>query len=475
MIRWLVLALLVAFEAPRAAAQTSFSGPLSPGAFESTLNLGPVGAALQPPPSGSASPTRFVRDPALLKAKAAQVVAALRQQSPAAAAQVETLFSQDLIAMVAPDLRRIGFDHQDMADMTAIYWIGAWEASHGIVGHQTDPAVARSVRDQIARALAGPATRMSDRDKQEVADAMFLQAVLAEARMRAAAQAGPAMRKQMSDAIHAEASGLLKTDLRAVTLTAAGFAPASGSAQAVARPAERSPASGASTAGPAPHAGNWARVEGVYFKSYATFGVGGMVISDFEPLVFFRDGTYFEVGDEALEDVDLAARRRDQPTQWGRWTKSADGFALTDHKGRSSQAKLQGGAFFKAFPAEAGGGKLAGKYSRVSGGGNSALGGEMTIAARNDLSFEADGRYMRASSAGAAGSGAMTGVATSTYSRQPASGVGRYRIERHTITLTEPDGRTRRQFFAFGSKKTPPQLAADMIFIGDRVFVVRGK
>ncbi len=85
----------------------------------------------------------------------------------------------------------------------------------------------------------------------------------------------------------------------------------------------------------------------------------------------------------------------------------------------------------------------------------------MTIMAQTNLSFSSDGGYMRASSGGAIGSGSMTGVATSAYSNRPACGQGRYRIERHTIILSEPNGQTRRQFFAFGSEKTPPRPDAD--------------
>jgi hypothetical protein len=427
----------------------------------------------------AASITRFTRDPALLEAKEAQIVALMRQQSPDAAADVEQLFSQDLLALLAPELQRMGLDDQDMADMTTVYWVAAWEASNGVVGRQTDPALVRGARDQIAGVLgANPATQaMSDREKQDVADTMLLQAILVEARMGAAASAGAAMQTQMSDTIHAEASGMLNTDLRQVTLTAAGFAPTAGASAGASGPAGSAPQAAAESvtavdASPAPHPENWAQMEGIYFRSYTTFGVGGMVISDFEPLALFNDGTYYEVEGDALEDIDLAASRRSSPDQWGRWARNGDGFTLTGADGRSSEHTLQGGSFFKAFPAEAGGAQLAGKYSRVSGGGDSALGGEMMIAAQTDLSFTADGDYMRASSAGAIGSGDATGVATAAYSRQPAGGAGRYRIEQHTITLTEPDGTTRRQFFAFGSRSTPPQPATNMIFLGDRVYVV---
>lgn len=413
--------------------------------------------------------TRFVRDPALTKAKEAQIVAAMRKQSPQGAAELEKLFAQDVLGKLAPELKRMGLDDQDMADMTTAYWVAAWEASQGIVGRQTDPAVIKGARDQIYGLLAAnPATaKMSDRDKQDVADTMLLQALLADLRMRSAAQAGAETQRQMSDMVHAEAAQLLRTDLRQVDLTPAGFRPAQASSS---KPAT-SAAAPAVAATPAAHAANWTNVEGVYFRSFTGFGVGGMVTSDFEPLVLFRDGTYYEVEGAALEDMDLAASRAAKPAKWGRWNRSGDSFILTNSKGKASQSKLQGGSFFKAFGAEAGGGKLSAKYSRVWGGGDSALGGEMTIAAQTNLSFGPDGRYTRASGGGGIGSGRSTGVATAAYSRK-APQAGRYQIERHTITMTEPDGQVRRQFFAFGSKGTPARPATNMLFIGDRVFVV---
>lgn len=428
-----------------------------------TLVLAVFGAAQAAGPVS----TRFVRDPALTKAKEAQIVAAMREQSPQGAAELEKLFAQNVLGKLAPELKRMGLDDQDMADMTAAYWVAAWEASQGIVGRQTDPVVIKGARDQIARLLsADPATaKMSDRDKQDVADTMLLQALLADLRMRSAAQAGSGTQKQMSDMVHAEAAQFLRADLRKMDLTPAGFTPVQAGS---AKPPMSAPAVAAR---PAAHAANWANVEGVYFRSFTGFGVGGMVTSDFEPLVLFRDGTYYEVEGTALEDMDLAASRAAKPAKWGRWSRSGDSFTLTNSKGKASQSKLQGGSFFKAFAADAGGGKLSAKYSRVSGGGDSALGGEMTIAGQTNFSFSSDGSYMRASGGGAIGSGRSTGVATAAYSRK-APQAGRYQIERHTITMTEPDGQVRRQFFAFGSRGTPARPATNMLFIGDRVFVV---
>lgn len=481
--RLLLFATLLPLLGTAADAQSTFSGPLSPGAFEATLGTGPIANTLRQGEDRVDTPaatTRFTRDPALFEAKQAQIVEQMRRQSPQAAAEIQQLFAQDLLTLVRPELRRMELDDQDAADMTAVYWIAAWEASNGIVGRKTEPAMTKGARDQIARLMAAnPATaQMSDRDRQDLADTMFLQAILAEARMDSAAKAGPALQRQMSDLIHTEASQILNVDLRKVTLSAAGFSPTTGPAGpgGVATSGTRNAAASAAPAtgaiATARHPENWAQVEGVYFRAYYPAGVGGMVTVDYEPLVLFKDGTYYEVEDEAVEDMDLGASRRARPTKWGRWARSGSGFTLTNAKGKSSHEELQDGSFFKAFPAEAAGNRLAAPYKRVSGGGNSALGGEMTIMAQTNLSFAADGRYTRASSGGAIGSGSMTGVATSAYSNKPASGVGRYRIERHTITLTEPDGQTRRQFFAVGSEKTPPRPDTDLIFIGDRVYVI---
>jgi len=419
--------------------------------------------------SQTTSPTSFKRDPAALKAKQVQLVTLMQKQSPEGAKALDQLFAQDIVAMLAPEMTRMGLNPNDMADMTAVYWVTAWEASQGIAGQKTAPALARGARDQLAKVLGGNAAiaKATDAQKQEIADTMLLQALIAELRMQGAKQQGADALKQTSDAIHAEAGQLLKTDLRQVTLTPAGFVPKAGGAAPA--PAARAPVA-AAPASPGAHAGNWAKVDGVFFKVFYTFGVGGMMIVDYEPVVLFKDGSYYEVEGEALEDIDLAQRRAANPRKWGRWARTATGYALSDSKGQMVDMKLQDGKLFKAFPAETTQNRLAAKYTRVSGGGNSSLGGDVTIAAQNDLTFAPDGRYMRASSAGAISGGGWTGVGTSVSSRKPVAGVGSYRIERYTITLTEPNGQTKRQFFAFGSKKTPAQPDVGMVFFGDRVF-----
>jgi hypothetical protein len=211
---------------------------------------------------------------------------------------------------------------------------------------------------------------------------------------------------------------------------------------------------------------NWAQVEGVYFRSTPNFGVGGMMIMEFEPVILFKDGSYYEIRDQALEDTDLAAARQAHPKAWGKWTGGGASFTLTGSSGKPYHMDLQQGQFYKAFPASAG--KLSSKYERMSGGGNSAVGGDVMIAVQNQIAFSPDGRFAQGADVGALNSGNMTGVASTVAARNGKTGT--YTIKDYTLTLTYADGKVERQFFAFGSQKTPARVDTGMIFIGDRVY-----
>jgi hypothetical protein len=213
--------------------------------------------------------------------------------------------------------------------------------------------------------------------------------------------------------------------------------------------------------------GNWSNVSAVLFRGVAGIGVGGMVVMEFEPVILLKDGTYYEVGDAALEDVDLAAEQSAKPNRFGRWSQAGDSYVLTNADGKAKSYALQDGALFKAYPAE-NAGMLSARYKRISGGGNTALGGEMMIARSSAYSFMPDGRFQIEGSVGASSSGAQSGVATTLQGDSAAA--GRYALDHHTLVLTFADGRQERHFFAYASKGTPPELDPGMIFIDDTTF-----
>jgi hypothetical protein len=244
------------------------------------------------------------------------------------------------------------------------------------------------------------------------------------------------------------------SELMRVAATAAAPAPA-------VEPAATAPAAAAA------FAGNWSNVADVLFRSAAAIGVGGMMVMEFEPVILLKDGTYYEISEMALEDVDLAAEQSARPNRFGRWSQSGGSYILTNADGKAKSYALQDGALFKAYPAGQAA-MLSTRYKRISGGGNTALGGEMMIARSSIYIFMPDGRFRIEGSAGASSSGEQSGVSTTLQSESATA--GRYTLDNHTLVLSFADGHQERHFFAYASKGNPPVLDPGMIFIDDNTF-----
>lgn len=392
---------------------------------------------------------RFQRDPALMKAKQAQIVAAIRQENPQMAAQLQQSFNQDIVAAVAPAFRAYGYSTEDAVDMTAGYWITAWEASHGVAGTETDPAVARGVRAQLAGVMGPGLKGQSSATKQDIADTMLLQMLIADARMKAAKQEGPQAVKTMSDTIHREAAAILKTDLRAVEMTAKGFAPVGDAAGRAASPADN--------AAPAAGSGKSAAVEGAYFR--AIYGLGATI--SFEPIILFGNGDYVELDETPLADLNAASDKARSPARWGRWRKQGGTFLLTNSKGRTNDYQLGKGNFFPAFAAQQGP-RLSGTYSNTTGGGDYIVGGSVTTLAVDRIRFNPDGSFTQGKSAG--------GIAPNAAMGNRSSASGKWRLDGSALELAYADGRRVRTSFLWGASGSPPKPDADMAFIGGDVF-----
>ncbi|WP_407529194.1 hypothetical protein [Methylobacterium oryzisoli] len=422
-------------------------------------------------PAGAELP--FTSTAELRARTVARHVRELQATNPIAAAEVAREMSKhDYDAIFRSLLDGTGLRPTDAGDVLTAFVVLQWMVANDATA-EPSPAALRAIREQFVMPMADkpPLSRLETR--AAFAEQVKLRAVLHHAGWQAARRLGVVPR------FLAGLSGefIPPAKLRALDLTEEGLV-AKGRAR-IAGPARRAddpprvaeaPAEAPPAALPAEprHAANWAQVEGVYFRATTGVGVGGMVTIDFEPLILLRDGSTYEIDDAALEDVDLAAERQAKPRRFGRWTRSGDDFVLTGTSGKPLSYRLQDGSFFKAFPAGAGE-TLSRGYRRLSGGGNSAMGGDVMIAVSSRYDFRPDGSYGRGGSVGATNSGATTGVG-SALSRRRAPEGGRYALDRYTLTLTGADGRVRRLFFAFGSQKDPPQPDRDMIFIGDSVF-----
>ncbi len=413
----------------------------------------------------------------------------LRATNPIAAAEAgRELAKHDYDAIFRSFLDGTGLDPADAGDVLTAFVVLQWMVANDATA-EPSPAALQAIRRRFVLPMAIKPPLSQPASRAAFAEQVKLRSVLHHAGWKAARQLGvlPRFLATLSNEF------IPATKLQALALTEDGLVPKgrpAGAAGArvsrapsdpspkaatdVAPPADPqtapppSPAAMEDAAAPPRHAANWDAVDGVYFRSTTGVGVGGMVTIEFEPLIVLNDGTFYEIGDTALEDVDLAAERNAKPRRFGRWTRKGEGFVLTDWRGNANDYKLGDGSFFRAFPASADE-RVGRAYRRLSGGGNSALGGDVAVAIESRYDFKTDGRYGRGGSVGAINSGAGTGVGTAIGRRRAPEG-GQYHLDRHTLTLTGADGRSRRLFFAYSAQKDPPEIDRDMIFVGDSVF-----
>lgn len=179
--------------------------------------------------SSAANPALLAFTPNLAtrKRNIAGFIAKTRAQSPENADQMAQMFaSHDIFAAFAQGLAPMGLRVDNVADAYTVYWVTAWEASRGISGTDTPRAQAQAVKAQAAKALlsAPEFAKAGAAQKQELAEALLIQAALISASMEGAA-GDPAQMEAVGKAVRtgAKAMGL---DLDTIELGPNGFGPA---------------------------------------------------------------------------------------------------------------------------------------------------------------------------------------------------------------------------------------------------------
>jgi hypothetical protein len=160
---------------------------------------------------------------AVRKRNLAQFVEKSRSTNPAGAAQMEQLFAAtDVMGQIDKAMTTVGLRPNNVADAYAVYWTSAWLGARGR-NEDLPKAQMIAVRNQAANALlAAPQFRSAtDAQKQELAEAMLIQAALISASIDNA-KSDPALMVKLKVAIAQGAKGM-GLDLDRMTLTSQGF------------------------------------------------------------------------------------------------------------------------------------------------------------------------------------------------------------------------------------------------------------
>ena len=185
----------------------------------------------RPAATGTAFPAnvsglRYTPSKARRSANLAAFVQKTRATDPQGAADLQKVFAEDdfierIRAMVAPH----GLQIENVADAYTLWWLTAWHAARGD-NETPPPEILAAVKAQAARAVlaTGEIAQASDAQKQELAEALWVQSALIDVAVEQAKQ-DPARLRQIGDAVRQGAKGM-GLDLDAIDLTAQGFVPA---------------------------------------------------------------------------------------------------------------------------------------------------------------------------------------------------------------------------------------------------------
>ncbi|WP_082506158.1 hypothetical protein [Deinococcus sp. Leaf326] len=184
---------------------------------------------------------------------------------------------------------------------------------------------------------------------------------------------------------------------------------------------------------------------GAYMEQSTGIGVGGMVLTTYPVSLFLKDGTVYNDPYWAPGSFNYKLSRQLEPQKWGKWTRQGNNFLIRWGDGDTDTFEVEG--TLKALPA---GTKLSGAFQTISGGGTTALGGDVMVAGGGNYAFQPDGTF----SGGRFGSVSSSNVAAGSTRKIG----GTYVVSGYGITLKATGGQEQRLFFARYDK--------DLLYIG---------
>jgi hypothetical protein len=187
-----------------------------------------------------------------------------------------------------------------------------------------------------------------------------------------------------------------------------------------------------------------AEIEAVMAEMEIDMGMyaAGITTMGFEPVLLLKSGEYCRSVELPAADMDVAAHKRARPDSWGKWRRRGGRFQRTDSDGHWIDAKWER----RLTPARRGE-QMSGTYSRIGGGGNTGVGGDVSIATTSEVTFLPGRRFRwgKFASTTFGGSSGVSGVATNESDEH-----GTYNIEPGAIEFRYSDGRVERWAMHWG-------------------------
>ena len=174
-------------------------------------------------------------------------------------------------------------------------------------------------------------------------------------------------------------------------------------------------------------------------------GIGGGIYPVYNAYILLKNGSIYKYPEVSPADLLVTESQKTEPLKWGTW--KMNGGVLTTYwaaeKPRNQNESWEKSTYY-IVPGAKKGERLEGIFKTLSGGGNTALGGEVMVVAAANITFATDGKFTLASVAGVSSG---RDIWENTNSSSNAEGM--YYLDEYTIELKYNNGKTERRFFFF--------------------------
>lgn len=170
--------------------------------------------------------------------------------------------------------------------------------------------------------------------------------------------------------------------------------------------------------------------EAIMAETLPGFGVGGTITFDFRPIILFKDGYACRDITFLLENMPAETHRNMYPGRWTKWKLFDGKVALQSGEDRWTSLDFQ-----YRYPPVAPDFTLDGVFSRLTGGGNTAFGGDTILAVQSAFLLTKDHRFRQSASSAVMVGGAVAGSA-------PPDQIGSYEFDGYLATFRYDSGKT---------------------------------
>lgn len=400
----------------------------------------------QVPAAGSKTTLAYLPTPALKQETVSAYTDHLKTTNPAAAKMITDNFGSgkyDYGTIYNGLVKGNGLKENDAVDVITSYIVLGYMIVNNVQnGNAVTPAMVQGVRAQFGPILAGSNAFSAAGVPARLGEEMKLQFVVIHGGWQSAIKENtlPAYRQGISTIFKNQ----WNLDFSKFKLTTNGLVAAVQPTGAT-RPQPISNSGSQQVAG-----GTAPGVEGWFFRA-----VGGYPAAvSFEPVILFKNGDYYEVGELPLELLNVSEAKQNKPAAWGTWEKKGATYWLTGADHKAYDYTLGKGNWFPAYPYAANI-PLKKGYERVSGGDYGAGTSMLSISTIYFL----DATHFR--------QGANTGISSPSASGgSKSSAAGTYKVYGNTLELIYSHGKVVKKSFAFGASGAPAKPTNTLLFIG---------